>query len=281
MKRILKNKWKMKSIEFLTLILFITSMTGAQEIPYGNNPDAGNYFDAGGVKLYYEIYGDGQPILMLHGGVFGYIDELSGLIDKLSVNYKVICLATRGHGKSYIGNETFTYRQRAEDAYKLLQHLKIDSSIVLGFSDGATSALKMASIYPNTVKKVIAMGVGDSPKGDSLNEYYTSENLLANYNEHFTKLLSIMPEPERWNISLEYANHLYNEDYVSIETFSKIKCPVLLMNGENDVFFTIDDLVKCYKSIPNARLAIIPECHHVVFWCDFQAVWLNIEKFLK
>lgn len=272
----------MKSIQILFVFLFIISITKAQEIPYGNNPEAGNYFDAGGVKLYYEIYGQGNPILMLHGGVFGYIDEFSGLIDKLSENNRVICLATRGHGKSYIGNEKFTYEQRAKDAYTLLQHLKIDTTIVLGFSDGALSALKMASIYPNAVKKVIAIGVGDSPKDDleEKSASYNSKNLLAKHNKRFTKLLKLMPEPDRWDTSLEFANYLYNEDYVSTETHTKIKCPVLLINGENDVYFSVDDVVKCYKAIPSAQLAIIPGCHHVVFWCNFQAVWECIKKFL-
>ena len=76
----------MKSILFLTTLLFITSTIEAQDIPYGNNPEAGDYFDAGGVKLYYEIYGEGNPILILHGGVFGYIDEFGELIIKLSGN---------------------------------------------------------------------------------------------------------------------------------------------------------------------------------------------------
>ena len=257
----------------------ITSTLKAQEIPYGNNPDAGNYFDAGGVKLYYEIYGEGDPILMLHGGIYGYISEFSGLIDSLSVNYKVICLATRGHGKSYIGNEPFTYQQRAEDAYKLLQHLKIDSSIVLGFSDGAFTGLKMAALYPNMVKKLIVIGVGDLPK-DRQDEKssYNSKDLLEEYGEYFKSLLALMPEPERWNESLEYGNHLYNHDYMSRETHSKIKCPVLLMNGEYD---SIDRLVECYKNIPNAKLAVIPGCGHVVFWCNFRASWLFIEEFLN
>ena len=73
---------------------------------------------------------------MLHGGVYSYNDEFEFLIPKLAENHQVICLATRGHGKSEIGHESYTYRQRAGDAYKMIRRLKLDSVIVLGFSDG-------------------------------------------------------------------------------------------------------------------------------------------------
>ena len=68
--------------------------SAAQKTPYGDNTEAGNYFDAGDVKLYYEIYGKGEPLLMLHGGVYGYIDEFEFFIPKLSERYQVICLVS-------------------------------------------------------------------------------------------------------------------------------------------------------------------------------------------
>ena len=88
------------------------SSTQSQAIPYGNNPQAGHYFNVGDAKLYYEVYGKGKPIVMLHGGVYGYISEFEPFINRLSESYQVICIATRGHGKSEIGKEPFTYKQR-------------------------------------------------------------------------------------------------------------------------------------------------------------------------
>ena len=94
----------------------------AQNIPYGNNPAAGHYFNVGDVKIYYEIYGSGKPIVLLHGGVYGYIDEFTPFIQKLSEKYQVICIATRGHGKSEIGDAftnfpccCYCYRCRVHD----------------------------------------------------------------------------------------------------------------------------------------------------------------------
>jgi alpha-beta hydrolase superfamily lysophospholipase len=83
---------------FLIALLHVSAF--GQQVPYGNNPQAGHYFDVGGCKLYYEIYGKGRPLVLLHGGVYGYIDEFEYLIPKLAENFEVICIATRGHGKS-------------------------------------------------------------------------------------------------------------------------------------------------------------------------------------
>ena len=252
-----------------------------EQIPYGNNPEVGQYFEADGAKLYYEIYGEGSPILMLHGGVYGYIDEFGPFIPKLAETHQVICLATRGHGKSEIGNTPFTYAQRANDAYQLLQHLKIERAMVLGFSDGGYSALKLAAMYPNAVAKVIAMGVGDWPKGSKEPTNYTAASLLEQSGGFFESRKQLMPEPDRWGESLQYLNHLYNEDELSKATLTKIKSPVLLINGERDEYSTIDEFVQAYKYIPNANLSVIPGCGHVIFYCNFEAVWASMAGFLQ
>ena len=90
-----------------------------------------------------------------------------------------------------------------------------------------------------------------------------------------------MPEPTRWNEQLAKLNKLYNEDYVSVETFEKIKCPVLVMSGDRDDYQSLEGIVKCVKAIPDARLSIIPGCRHVVFYCNFPAVWEALQPFLK
>lgn len=88
-----------------------TAPTAAAKIPYGNNPAAGKYLTVNdGTRLYYEVYGKGEPFVLLHGGVYGYIDEFEYFIPKLAERYQVICVATRGHGKSEIGKAPFTYK---------------------------------------------------------------------------------------------------------------------------------------------------------------------------
>ena len=254
----------------------------SQDIPYGNNPAAGHYFNVGDAKIYYEIYGKGKPIVMLHGGVYGYIDEFSPFISKLTESYQVICIATRGHGKSEIGKQPFSYKQRADDAYKVIRSITKDSVTVIGFSDGGMSGLKLAALYPELVSRLIVMGVGDRPQNrqsEKLN--YTKESLLKSDSAFFAGRLKLMPEPQRWNESLALLTTMYNSDYMSKETFEKIQCPVLLMNGDRDGYSSLDEFIQCAKYVRNAQVALIPGCYHVIFFCNFPAVWASLQPFLK
>ncbi len=260
----------------------LSSLLSAQTIPYGYNDEAGKYFDVGNnTDLYYEIYGEGPPILILHGGVFGYIDEFEFLIPKLADKYQVVCLATRGHVKSDVGNEPYTYEQRASDAFKLIQFLELDKVTVIGFSDGGFAAYKLAAIYPHVVEKVIAMGAGDDPvKVRSTPTSYSADNLMSEYGDYFRKRVANMPEPDRWDESLQMLNDLYNNSLVSKETFEKIKCPVLVMSGDNDEYSRVEDCLAAHTYLSDSRLSIIPGCGHVILYCDFPAVWASMQAFL-
>jgi len=276
----------MKNIFLKYLLLFvlgqITFSAYSQSVPYGNNPAAGHYFSVGDAKLYYEVYGQGKPLVMMHGGVYGYIDEFGSFISKLAENYQVICIGTRGHGKSEIGHTQFSYQQRAEDVYKVVRSITKDSVIVLGFSDGAFGSLKLAALHPELVKKLIAIGAGDYPKDRKTEKYnYTPEGLMKSDSAFFAGRVALMPEPKRWKECLTMLNKMYNEDFVSTETFSAIKCPTLIMNGDRDGDNSIDAVVKCAKAIKGSQLAIIAGCWHVVFFCNFPAVWAAIDPFLK
>jgi pimeloyl-ACP methyl ester carboxylesterase len=189
----------MKISKLIGLIYFVIISTTAssQKIEYGNNPSAGNYFDVGGCKLYYEVYGQGNPVVLLHGGVYGYIDEFEPVIEKLKQHYQVICIATRGHGKSEIGHVQYSYNQRADDAYKVIRSLTKDSVIVLGFSDGGVASLKLAAAHPELVKKLIVIGAGNLPKlanGKNRYEQYTPEKLMKSDSAFFKSRLALMPE---------------------------------------------------------------------------------------
>lgn len=261
--------------------LVITPAQTTKKVSYGNNPAAGKYANIGDAQLYYEIYGHGKPIVLLHGGVYGYIDEFEPFIDQLSQTNQVICLATRGHGKSDIGNTPFSWQQRADDAYKVIRSITKDSVIVLGFSDGAAAGLKLAATHPEIVSKLVAIGFGDTPKERSKEKYnYTPELLMGQAKQLFESRKALMPQPERWGQCLSWLNKLYNDDFLSKETFTRIKCPVLLMTGDRDNYHTVESLVSISKVIPGSRLSVIPGCHHVVFFCNFPAVWESIKPFL-
>ena len=268
---------------FFSLICFCSVLAQEKEnVNYGYNEKAGSYFNVNDkTQLYYEVYGEGEPILMLHGGVYGYSDEFKFFIDSLSQSHSVICLATRGHVKSDIGHEPYTYDQRAEDAKKLMKHLSIQKTTIVGFSDGGYTAYTFAANYPDMVQKMIVIGAGDLPDGKGVNYGYSEQSLLKEAADYFKNRLANMPEPKRWDESLQWLNSLYENAVVSQETFEKIACPVLIMAGDKDEYSTIESLLQVNESIKDSYLSIIPGCGHVVFYCNWKAVWANVEPFLK
>lgn len=263
----------------LSLILSLLSLSALCQVPYGNNPSAGGFVNVGDAKLYYEIYGTGKPFVMLHGGVYGSIGEFEPFIGPLAKHYQVICISTRGHGRSEIGKGPVTWKQRADDAYKVIRAITKDSVTVLGFSDGGYSAYKLAAEYPALVKRMIVIGAGDRSTKHDYN--YTPEQLLGQSKDFFEKKLAIMPEPKRWAESLGYMNKLYNEDLMSIETFSKIQCPTLVMAGDRDDGHPVEQVTVVARNIKGSQLSIIPGCPHVVFYCNFPALWEAIKPFVN
>lgn len=268
----------------LTYLLSIT-VKAQDKGSYGNNAVAGYYLDIENCRLYYEIYGQGETIVLLHGGVYGYITEFTPLIEKLKNDYRVVCIATRGHGKSEIGHEQYSYTQRADDVYKVIRSITTDSVIVLGFSDGGFAALKLASLHPESVIKLIVIGSGNLSKlahgKHRRKDPYTVENLMKEDSDFFKSRLALMPEPERWGEHLAMLNKMYDEAFIGEETFKKIKCRTLIVAGDGDANRPINDQVKCKEHIANSQLAIIPGCGHVVLQCNFPMVWEGIKPFLK
>ena len=272
---------KMRYLFLIFILSFTLVKVKGQTVAYGFNEEKGGYFEvANNTKLYYEIYGEGEPLLMLHGGVYGYINEFEYFIPFLAEKYQVICLATRGHVKSDIGHEPFTYDQRASDAFKLIQHLKLNKVTVIGFSDGGHSAFKLAANYPEVVDKMIVMGAGNQPAEELPTYNYNADDLMASSGDYFKERLKHMPEPDRWNESLQMLSQLYNTSVVSDETFKKIKCPVLVMAGDHDEYAKPSSFVEAYEAIPAANLSIIPGCGHVIFYCKFPVVWETMKGFL-
>jgi pimeloyl-ACP methyl ester carboxylesterase len=262
------------------VLLIAASQVRGQSIPYGNNPATGHYFNVGDAKMYYEVYGQGQPLVMLHGGVYGYIDEFEYLIPKLAEHYQVICIATRGHGKSEIGTLPFTYRNRAEDAYKVIRSITKDSVTIVGFSEGGFTGLELAVLHPELVKRLVAMGVGNYPVDHSKDTHYTPEDLMKQDSAFFAGRLKLMPEPGRWREFLNKSNDLYNNDQMGVESFGRIKCPVLVMAGERDSYNHLDNVLICARAIPDHQLSIIPGCDHVILYCNFPAAWEAMKPFV-
>jgi pimeloyl-ACP methyl ester carboxylesterase len=254
--------------------------TVVNKIPYGNNPKAGHSVQAKDAKIYYEIYGKGQPIVLLHGGLFGSTVEYSDIINQLKQKFQVIAISTRGHGKSELGTEPLTLEQRANDVMAVIHAVTKDSVIVIGFSDGGYSAYKLAAMYPDRVKKMIVMGAGEIRPG--FREFkFTATQAIAMDKPFWEQQLKLMPEPNRIEDLFTQVANCYNNVTVSKDLLSTIKCPVLVMAGDNDGGNPVERVVSAARYIPKHQICIIPNTGHGCFLENFEAAWASIVPFLK
>lgn len=271
----------MKTFLFiLSMSISFYSIGQTAETKYGNNAVAGHYVQSGDAKIYYEVYGKGQPIVLLHGGIVGSIDEMHQFIDSFSKSYQVIAVSTRGHGKSEIGKGPMTYEQKANDIINVINAVTKDSVILLGFSDGAYTGYKVASMYPARIKKLIAIGAGEQIPG-LRKVVFDATDAMKDDNTFWKQKRALMPEPQRLPEFWQMMETFYNSMTASKELFMSIKCPVLLLSGDRDMNAPLATVIAAYQMIPNSQLSIIPNAPHPVFMVNFPAVWESITPFVK
>ena len=240
-----------------------------QSIPYGNNPEAGKFVQSTDAKIYYETYGQGDPLLLLHGGYYGYIDEYSQYLPELSKHFKVIAVATRGHGKSEMGQQDYSYHLFAEDALTVLANEGHEKTVVLGFSDGAIIGLILAARYSDKVSKLVSMGgiLGTHAYHEgALQQIWDMEGAkeIENLNPFLKERQKLMPQPERFAEWVDKLKKAWLEPvWVSTEEAANIKCPVLLIGADHDHYVPVRSLAKTQEAIPNSQLLILPNSGHV------------------
>jgi pimeloyl-ACP methyl ester carboxylesterase len=249
-------------------------------IPYGNNPQAGHYVKSKDAKIYYEVYGKGQPIVVLHGGLFGSTIEMASFIDSLSVDFQVIAISTRGHGKSEIGTEPLTLEQRANDVLAVINEVTKEKVMILGFSDGGFTAYKFGSMYPDRVKKMIVIGAGVLYPG--LRDFNFNFNQAMGLDTDFwAQQRALMPEPNRLEEVFKQVSNCYNQLTVGAALLGSIQCPVLVMAGDRDEGNSVQNVLNAALLIPNHQLAIIPNAGHPAFIVNFNAAWASINPFIN
>jgi pimeloyl-ACP methyl ester carboxylesterase len=248
--------------------------------PYGDMKEAGHYVQANDAKIYYEVYGKGQPIVLLHGGLFGSIVEMSDFIDHLKDDYQVIAINTRGHGKSTLGTEPLTLQQRANDAMAVINAVTKDSVTVIGFSDGGYTAYQLAAMYPHRVKKMVVMGAGELSPG--VREFnFTAAQAQQMDPAFIAQHLRLNPEPGRLEEMFAGVCACYNKVTVGKGMLGTIKCPVLVMAGDHDGGNPVERVVSAARHIPKHQISIISNTGHGCFLENWAAAWASVAPFLK
>ncbi len=262
----MKNQIFKKAFIFLVVLLPIQLFA---QILYGNNPNAGKYIQTKDAKIYYEVYGSGKPLLLIHGSLYGYISEFENILPTLTKKYKVIAVALRGHGKSEIGDRNYSYDLLAQDMIEVLNAEKIDRTDIMGFSSGAITSIKLAAEYPERVIKVVSIagalsGKDKTPERIKQQKEMTADEFVASNKEFVENRKKLMPEPDRFTDFYEKLMKVDTDPiWISENDASKITAPVLVVGGDRDAYFPIDAFQKMYSVIPNSKLLILPNNDHV------------------
>jgi pimeloyl-ACP methyl ester carboxylesterase len=152
----------------LLLFLFLSRFLSARPAPpYGHNPAAGHYQLVRGVRLYCETYGQGPPLLLIHGNGDN-IGAWAQNIPYFAEHYRVIAVDSRAHGQSVDAGDSLSFEMMADDFAGLLSHLRVDSAYVMGWSDGGINALVMAMRHHEKVKRLVATGAKLWPDSTAL-----------------------------------------------------------------------------------------------------------------
>ena len=240
-----------KYLVLLFFILITFNKAGAQteiKTTYGNNPEAGNYKEVNGIKMYYEIYGTGKPLVLLHGNG-GSIKGHTRRIEYFKQYFQVIAIDSRGHGKSTdTSNKQLTYDQMANDVSVLMDSLKISKANIWGQSDGGILGLLIAIHHPEKVDKLATFGANVFPGKKAI---FTEIDQLVN------DTLKVTKDPHTKNLYTLLAH----QPNITDKDLQKIKCPVLIMSGDRDAI-RLEHSIRIFENIENSNFFVMPGATH-------------------
>src|SRR5688500_881257 len=163
------NKQLITGLQIAIVVAVMASCQGQQEnqiistaskdtvVIGSKKPSESGYAEVNGLKMYYEVYGKGKPIVLLHGSFMNIPLNWSHIIPLLSKDRKVIVTEMQGHGRTRDIARKFSYEAMADDVSGLLKHLKIDSADVLGYSMGGGVAFQVAVRHPEQVRRLVVL----------------------------------------------------------------------------------------------------------------------------
>lgn len=272
----------------VTALLVLTGATlaGAQTV--------GRRVDVNGMKMYYEVSGTGEPLIVLHGAYMN-IPTMGAIIPKLAQTHRVYAIELQGHGRTTDIERPITYPDLADDVAAFMDAVKLTRADVFGYSMGAAVALQLAIRHPARVNKLVAASVAYDAEGwqpefkafipQMTVEMFTGMPMAQEYRKLAAnpdgfpalvrKLIALEKEPMSWG-----------------EEVKKLKTPVLIITGDADVA-TLEHSVAMFrllgggvmgdmgKPLPAARLAVLPATSHTAVITQPDLLHAFIEPFLK
>ncbi|HKC35895.1 MAG TPA: alpha/beta hydrolase [Chitinophagaceae bacterium] len=238
-------------------------MTAESETKQVKRDSISGYAPVNGIKMYYEIHGEGTPLVLIHGGGSTIQTSFGKILPLLAQHYKVMAVELQAHGHTSDRDSAESFEQDANDVAALLAYLKINKADFLGFSNGGHTAMQIGISHPEIVNKLIIVSAFYKRDGTMKGFFEGMENanlgnMPAPLKQAYLKInndstgLQNMFEKDR-------ARMLHFKDWKDEELVS-IKAPTLIIAGDKDVV-AAEHAVKMSHIIPNAQLMILPGTH--------------------
>ncbi len=291
MNTLLKAYTILKSI----LPIAIVMSTAYQSIAQQNKPSHSGYAPVNGIEVYYEVYGEGMPVVLLHGAYYTIDMNWSQLIPDLSKTRKVIALEMQGHGHTAFSDRKLSRATLASDVERVMDYLNVDSADLVGYSFGGSVAYQFAIQSPKRLKKLVIVSAAHKSSGWLPEVNKAFKNLKPEFFDNTplkTAYDAVAPDKTKWTKFLEQmiASALTPYD-LGDSNIAKIAAPVLLISGDNDGMDKIE-LIKTYQLLggavtadfgitPKSQLAIVPGQGHVSLMMQTPILSRYINAFLK
>ncbi len=255
----------------LTVALFSAPRIRAQSqsavTPYGANAAVGKYADVNGIKLYYEIYGEGEPLVLLHGNG-GSIAAFDLQIPELSKHFKVIAIDSRAQGRSTDDPAAeITYALMASDVSALITQLHLGAVDVVGWSDGGNIGLELAIAHPEQLKKLVTFGANythvdfEAPPDDI--KMQPDDPRLLSTQSAIAQAMKSRPPESSAAIQKKLSDLMDKYPNITLDQLHHIQTPTLIVAGDHDAI-KIDQTLAIFHNLPHAQLWIVPGATHFV-----------------
>ena len=256
-------------------------------------PTAG-YVPVNGLKMYYEIHGEGVPVVMLHGA-FMTINGWNDWVNELAKTRKVIAVEMQGHGRTADIKRDMSFESLSDDVAALLDHLKIPSADIVGYSLGGGVAMQTAIRHPEKVRKVVSISAvfrfdGWVKEGRDALSTLTAEVFKGSPIEAEYRKLS--PTPDQFSDFVKHVAAIASKPYdFGAEKFTATKAPMFFIHGDADGV-RMDHILEMYRlkgggnihgdmqPRPESRLAILPDTTHVTLMDRRQVIIPMVTDFL-
>jgi pimeloyl-ACP methyl ester carboxylesterase len=229
-------------------------ITAADTTHFGRNPAAGHWLQTRGFKMYYETYGSGTPLLMIHGNG-GSISDFVFQVPYFAKKYRVIVADSRAQGKSIDAGDSLSYEMMADDLNALLDSLHLDSCYVIGWSDGAINGLLLTIRHPDKVKKLAITGANLVPDTSAVDPWVWKWAIRQ------SDSLQRLPKTPEVKVDLKLTRLLTFEPNITLKQLHTISCPTLVIGGDHDILVPKHQILIA-DNIKRSYLWILPNSGH-------------------